>query len=326
MQKKHNTNIHKASKVNYYFILFLVILLLIPYMGISDSILNVLVLALLFGSLSISWDWVGGYTGQLSLGHSIFFGIGAYSSVLLSMHYDLTPWLIMPIAASISALVALILFYPIFKASLSGPYFALTTMGLAVIFETIAANSEFVNGNNGVMLPFKDTGLYWLQSFDQGIFYYSLAILLIILIAISYWIKNSSFGYQLAAIRSDLNAAKSCGINVYGTQAAVTMASAFFTAIGGVFYAQIVTHVDPKVFSVEIAVMIMLPAIVGGQRWLLGPFFGALILELINHILRTTVGADIPALNLMFYGLLMICIVLFLPSGILPSLMKPSKK
>lgn len=298
--------------------LFAVFMLALPFVNSSDYFLYSLSMMLVFAFAGISWDLLGGQAGQLSLGHSVFFGIGAYASALLAEHFGISPWFSMLFAMALGVLVSFVFFYPTFRFGLVGPFFALTTIGVAIIFELMVSNSDALGGASGVMPPMKDPGLYWLQFDDQRSYYFIVLVFVAAVLWLSHRIRYSRMGYQLAAIRGDEAAAEACGVNVGLRKMQVTAISAALTTVGGVLYVQIVTFVDPTVFGIDLAIAIVLAPILGGSGTLLGPLVGAALLTMVNESIRVYVGADIPGLNLFIYGSLLVVVVLLLPEGIVP--------
>lgn len=294
------------------------ILIILPFLSPSNFFTHALVLMLVFAYTGVAWDLLGGYAGQLSLGHSVYFGIGAYCAVLLAEHFGIPPWASMAIAALLAAGVAFIFFYPTFRFGLIGPFFTLTTIGIAAVFALVVANIEPLGGAQGVMLPMKDAGLYWLQYFDERVYYFVGLVMLALVMGISVLVRRSRLGYQLVAVREDEAAAEACGINVGLCKMQITALSAALTAVGGVLYAQVITFVDPTVFSVNVAVTIAVVPIIGGSGWLLGPLVGSVLLTAISESIQLSVGAAVPGLNLFVYGALLILVVLMMPEGITP--------
>ncbi len=297
---------------------FALCMLALPFVNDSNYFLYSLSMMLVFAFAGISWDLLGGQAGQLSLGHSVFFGIGAYTSALLAEHFGISPWVSMAVAAALAMVVSFIFFYPTFRFGLVGPFFALTTIGVAIIFELIVSNADILGGASGIMPPMKAPGIYWLQFDDQRSYYFIALAMVAAVLMLSQRLRHSRMGYQLAAIRGDEAAAEACGINVGLRKMQVTAISAALTAVGGVLYVQIVTFVDPTIFGIDLAIAIVLAPILGGSGTLLGPLVGAALLTAVNESIRVYVGADIPGLNLFVYGSLLIVVVLLLPEGIVP--------
>lgn len=293
-------------------------LIILPFLSNSNFFLYSLATMVVFAYTGVAWDLLGGRAGQLSLGHSVYFGVGAYSSILLFQHFGFTPWFSMPIAGLLAAGIAFLFFFPTFRFGLVGPFFTLTTIGVAMIFELVASNFDAVGGASGLMTPMKEPGLYWLQFSDQRAYYFVGLGMLAIIMLISQWVRNSKLGYQLAAVRGDESAAEACGINVGLRKMQITALSAGLTAIGGVLYAQILTYVGPPIFGVSMAVAIAVGPIIGGSGWLLGPLVGAALLTAISETIQLYVGAAVPGLNLFMYGSLLIFVVLLMPEGIVP--------
>jgi branched-chain amino acid transport system permease protein len=296
-------------------------LLLVP-LGVKDEYyLHVLVGILYFAYMASAWNIVCGYTGQLSLGHSALSGIGGYVSTLLLINAGLSPWLGMLVGALCATGVGVLVGWPCFR--LRGPYFALTTIAFAEILRIWTENTEEIfgielRGAQGLSVPLKGHSPALFQFDGKVPYYYVILAMLVIVMAITWWMERSRMGFYLKAIRADQDAAEALGVNSTRYLLASMAVSSFLTALGGSYYAQYFRYINPERnmgldFSIELALM----GIVGGQGTVLGPVLGAFLLTPAGEITRATLGGKFPGLHLVIYGLVLILAMLFLPKGLI---------
>jgi len=287
-------------------------------LGITDVYLqNVLILTLMYAALSQSWNILGGYCGQISLGHALYFGIGAYSASVLFVNYDVLPWFGMLLGGVLSAVLAVALGYMTFR--LKGHYFAIATLVIAEIGLVLVHNWEFVGGALGIQWPFGPDSLWTLQFARNKVPYIYLALgLLVIVWLATYAIENSRWGYWWRAVKDDPEAAESLGVEVFRSKMAAAAVSAFFTAVGGAFYAAYVSYIDPEsVMSFRFSLLFALPAVLGGIGTLWGAVLGAAILIPLTEITRSYLGGSGSGLDLIIYGALIMVVAIAKPEGLL---------
>lgn len=287
-------------------------------LGITDVYLqNVLILTLMYAALSQSWNILGGYCGQISLGHALYFGIGAYSASVLFVNYDVLPWFGMLVGGGLSAVLAVALGYMTFR--LKGHYFAIATLVIAEIGLVLVHNWEFVGGALGIQWPFGADSIWTLQFARNKVPYIYLALgLLVIVWLATYAIENSRWGYWWRAVKDDPEAAESLGVEVFRSKMAAAAVSAFFTAVGGAFYAAYVSYIDPEsVMSFRFSLLFALPAVLGGIGTLWGAVLGAAILIPLTEITRSYLGGSGSGLDLIIYGALIMVVAIAKPEGLL---------
>ena len=302
------------GKNRYYFLLAL--LCLLPLIVHTPYYVHILIMLFFYAFLAISWNIIGGYGGQLSLGHSVFYGLGAYTSTLLFVNFNLSPWLGMLIGGLVAAFVSVGIGYPCFR--LHGPFFSMSTLAILEVFRIMTVYfSDLTEGSIGVSIPIK-FGLRNLIFEDKRAYLYIMLGFFFLAIFISTWIERSKFGYHLVALREDEDAAESAGVDVPRTKLKALMVSAFLTSMAGTFHAQYALYIDPSgEFSMSLSVLMAIMVILGGAGTLLGPILGALILVPLQEVLRAWFGGNLQGLHLFIYGFLLVIAVLFLPSGIL---------
>jgi branched-chain amino acid transport system permease protein len=279
---------------------------------------HVMIMIFLYGALATAWNILAGYCGQISLGHAVYFGIGAYTSTFLVREAALTPWLGMLVGAALAVVVSQAIGYPVFR--LRGHYFAIATIGFGEIVQTAVLNWDLVGGARGLFVPIKrPDSLLNLQFHDSKAVYYYLALgLLALALGASRWIERSRRGYYFRAIKEDQDAAASLGVRVAREKHAAMAASAALTALGGTFWAQYVLFIDPEsVFPLSLSILICLVAVMGGVGSLWGPVLGAVVLVPLSEGTRVLLGGTGKALDLLIYGALIMAIAVFQPAGLM---------
>ncbi len=283
--------------------------LLVPLLIRTDYMLSIVFRVFLFAGLGLAWNWVGGYSGQLSLGHAAYFGLGAYGLAMFA-NRGVPMW----IAVLLAVLAALFFAGIIGKVSfrLRGPYFALCTIAFAEVLRLTAKNLPSVTGGDvGIQVP-----LLFPHN-TQLSFYYSAVLLTALGIGITYWLEKSKFGYYLMAIREDEDTALSVGVNTANQKLYALLLSAAVTALGGALYGSLFLYIVPdQVLPLEISTELAIVAMLGGAGTLAGPIVGSLILETSSEVFKNF----FKEANMLIYGVLIIVVVLFLPGGIVGTL------
>jgi branched-chain amino acid transport system permease protein len=282
-----------------------VLCLLVPLVVVEDYSLNVLFRIVLFAALGIAWNLVGGYAGQLSLGHAAFFGIGAYGLPLF--HRLGAPILVALALGTLTAVAAALLIGRV-AFRLRGPYFVLSTIAFTEVLRLAAKNLDSVTGGDvGIQPPalFASDPSRW--------FYCSAVVLTAIAFATTVLITRSRFGYQLQAIREDEDTAMACGIDATRTKLLALAISAAFTAVGGALYGSLFFYIVPdQVLATDKSISIAIVAMLGGAGTLTGPIVGAVLLESAQELFKNVFHEA----HLLIYGVLIVLVVLFLPEGI----------
>ncbi len=281
--------------------------------------LHLLTMMLFYAAVSSAWNIVGGFAGQLSLGHAAFFGIGAYTSTLLFIDLGISPWIGMLIGAALATLVSGAIGYPSFR--LRGPFFTLVTIAFAEVLRilTIYAH-DLTKGSIGISVPFRPAvGNFIFRQFSA--YAYVAVAFLAITVLVSLWIENSRLGYYLAALREDEDAAQALGIDTARYKLVAVLVSAFLTALAGTFYAQYIFYIEPfQTFSLDFSVLLAMMAIIGGVGTVWGPVAGAFLVTPLQEVLQAKLGGALQGLHLVIYGTVLILVVILLPQGIVPSL------
>jgi branched-chain amino acid transport system permease protein len=295
-------------KLSWKFFLFLAVVLLatrVPLFVHNNYQLQVLFRITLFAALGLAWNLVGGYAGQLSLGHVAFFGVGAYGLALFTQ-MGIPVWLSVFLAALVATLFAAVIGAIAFR--LRGPYFTLSTIAFAEVLRLTATNLNVTGGAIGLTMP----PLFVYKTF-WGSFYHAALALAAIAFVANYWASRSRFGYYLMAIREDEETAGAVGINTALCKLQALMISAFLTAIGGALYGSAFQFIVPdSVLTLEISVQIAIITMLGGAGTLLGPIVGAVVLLWSSEKFKNQFQES----HLLIYGVLIVLVVLFLPEGI----------
>jgi len=304
------------SKNRWYFALLILLLLVLPLVLNKDFLIHVFILILMYAMVGQAWDIIGGQTGQIAFGNAVFFGVGAYTSTLLYMHVELTPWIGMLAGGVISVIIALIIGYPCFK--LKGHYFLLATLGVGEIARTIFTNWDAVGGALGLFLPFEQESFMTMQFHSSKLpYYYVILAFAVITFVVAFLIRWSKLGYYFNAIREDEDAAKALGINSQKYKFIAFSFSAFLTSLAGTFYAQYLMYIDPySVMPFMLSVQIVLIVILGGMGRLHGPFLGAIVLIPLSEVTRHIFGGTGGGFHLVIYGLLIVLISIYQPAGL----------
>jgi branched-chain amino acid transport system permease protein len=291
-------------------------LLLYPAVFTRPYPRDIMIKIFLYALLAQAWNLLGGYCGQISLGNAVFFGIGAYTSSVLLMRWELSPWLGMLAGMGLAVLVSQAIGFPCFR--LRGHYFAIATIAIGEIVQTIMINWDALGGARGLSLPIKPETFVNFQFHRAKWPYYYIALgLFACVFALTALVERSRPGYYFRAIREDADAASSLGIPLARYKLAAIALSAAFTALGGSFYAQYVLFIDPEsVFPLSLSILICLVAVLGGVGTLWGPFLGAVILIPLSEATRVYFGGTGKAVDLMIYGALIVLVAVFQPAGL----------
>jgi branched-chain amino acid transport system permease protein len=290
---------------------------LFPLVVRDAYFLDSLVLILLWGALSAAWNVAGGYAGQVSIGHAAFFGIGAYSAALLGARFQQSPWLGMLVGVVLSLAAGAAIGY--LSNRLKGPYFALSTIAFSQVLLIIASRWRgFTSGSEGIPVPFRPG--FATLGLGHVAWAYLALVVAILYWAVQVWLEHSRFGYRLAGVREDEDAAQALGIPARRLKVIAVTASAAMTSVGGTLWAQYVSFVDPfYVFSVDLSVRFALNAIIGGMGTALGPYLGSILITSLETYLRATLsnlGSGYTGIYLVVYGVVLIVVVRFVPEGL----------
>ena len=297
------------------FVVVSLILIIVPALIQKPFTMNVLILCTIWSILGMGWNVIGGYAGQISNGHALFFGISAYVGAMTLKYWNMSPWISMWLGVLICMGIAFIIGTPLLR--LRDHYFAISTMALVECTRIIFLNWDFIGGATGISFFNRKLHEWYSWQFtDKHPFYYISLAFMLICIVLTKVIESSKFGYYCRAIKANQDSAESTGINTAQYKRFAYMISAGIVAIGGSLYAQYLQYIDPQVLMpLSNSMLIVLVCVMGGVGTIWGPVLGAFLMMHINEYARSFF-VQFSGLNLVVYGILVIVVVLFLPKGL----------
>jgi branched-chain amino acid transport system permease protein len=299
----------------YVSLILLIVMFLVPVVMGTPFWTNLFVLLFVFSALSVAWNVVGGYAGQLSLGHAVFYGIGGYTATLLTQNFGISPWIGMLAGAAISAAVAILISYPTLR--LRGPFFALATIAILEVVRLLVIHEEsWTGGSSGISLPL-NIGWAWIV-FREKINYVIIAFGLFLFVTwVSWYIRKSRIGHYLIAIREREDAALAVGIHTVRVKIIAAVVSAMLTSIIGTFHITYLTFVDPSsAFSLELSIQVAMFALIGGLGTVSGPIAGTFLVLPIAELARGWLSSVGNGMHGLIYGLILVAVVLTIPRGL----------
>jgi len=302
-----------VMKKNLTLIILGIVCLVFPLVVHSDYYQHLVIIAFIWVIVGSSWNLLAGYTGQVSFGHAMFFGVGAYTAGIIATKLGISAWWGMMFGGIVAMLIGLFVGWVCFR--LRGPYFALGTLAGGEVFRLIATNWEsMTEGMVGILI---------IQSFRSKLPYYYIALLLAFACVYAiHLIMKSKLGYYFVSIREDQDAAESLGINTLLYKNVSLLVSSFFTGMAGAFYMNYMAFIDPEVvFSLHyISIMAILVGIVGGVGTIMGPAVGAFIMVGVQETFRSSFFGLAPKWvsqgHAMAFGLLVVFVIMYLANGV----------
>jgi branched-chain amino acid transport system permease protein len=282
----------------------------------SGVVLNLTMMALYGCLMAQSWNMLGGYGGQFSFGHALFFGTGAYLQAIAQVQWHLNPWLALPLAILAASAVGLFFGALSFRYGLRGSYFALVTLAFAEVFRILSLSVPFTGGGVGMMVALREGAANMQFADRRGFVWLALGLVTLGLLATT-WLRHSRLGARLQAVRDNEDAARAIGVDPFRVKLGAIGLSAAFMGAAGAFYVQVFQYIDPGIaYGPHTSIEALVAAIVGGLGTLWGPVLGAVALHLLADFTRNLFGA-LPGINMVIYGCVLIAIVMFAPRGIL---------
>ena len=296
-------------------------LLLAPAVA-GDYLLSILILCLYFSFVGQAWNVMMGFAGQLSLGHSLYVGLGAYTSAALFVHYQTVPWIGMLVGMAVAGAAGAVIGGLGFRFGIRGVYFALLTIAFAEFTRVGFDHFGWVGGSSGLFLPVEyrsDSDLLTLRG-APVMFYYVMLAFTAGALVLARVILASKIGYYWQAIREDQEAAQALGINVFRYKMLAVVLSAALTSMAGTFYAFYYNNLYPEtIFSMHKSIEILLGPVVGGLGTLFGPIVGAFLLTTLGEVMTGVAEhIDLDGIKQLFLGLCLLVIILFRPAGVWP--------
>lgn len=292
---------------------------LLPLLVFMDDAhwLNIIAFTYLMGGLAMAWNIIGGFGGQFSLGHGVFFGIGAYLTARLYISFEWSPWLTMLPIAVLAAGVAMLISWPTFR--LRGPFFAIATLAFNEVAFVLANHFESLTGGpRGLMIPFK-AGFANMIFRERWQYALLMFVFVAVVVGVTVWLRRSRLGYYLLAVREDEDAARASGINVLRVKLRGMALSAALTSIGGTLFTMYLRFIDPPtLFTLpEVGVKFALLSLIGGVGTIAGPLLGAALIVPFENYLRGELSNALPGMSLAILGLLMVLAALFMKHGLM---------
>jgi len=305
----------------------LVVLAVFPVFA-SGYLLAVGFLILYFAYVGQAWNIMMGFAGQLSLGHSLYVGVGAYAAAALYVHFGLSPWIGLGASIAFCALAGAVIGFLAFRFGVSGVYFAILTIAFAEFARIGFDHFTWVRGSSGLFLPvanYAENDLWNLRG-SPRMFYYLMLGLTVAAFVLSHALLRSRMGYYWLAIRESPEAAQALGVNLFRYKMIAVVLSAAMTSLAGVVYAFYYNNLFPEqIFHISRSIELILGPIIGGIGTLAGPIIGAFLLTGLAEGLRELMlqlGVEVPGVKQVFYGLCLLLVVIFLPDGVWPPLAK----
>jgi branched-chain amino acid transport system permease protein len=286
----------------------------------GQHVLTALIVALHAAYMALAWNVAAGYAGQFSLGHSLFYGIGAYASTMLYLKLGLTPWAGMFAGAALAGVIGVLLALGVYRYNVRGIFFALVTLGAAEVAKGLADNWDWIKGPVGILLTMKSApGEFFFLRREP--YYYVALAMVVAMIAISLVLERSRLGQHFLAVREDEAAAEASGVDTYRAKTAAIGLSAALTAFAGSFYAQFYLYVSPEtVLTFEPQLTMMLGTMVGGAGTALGPVLGSVLFSGLGEALRNLPFENTRQVVIgskLVYAILLIVILIYLPGGLI---------
>src|SRR5438477_9423247 len=304
-----------------------VLLVALPLM-VGNYALSVVTLILYSAYAGQAWNVMMGFAGQLSLGHALYVGVGAYTAGALFVHYGIGPWIGLWLAILLCVALGLLIGFLAFRFSISGVYFALLTIAFAEFTRIGFDHLAWTGGPGGMFLKVAQRDAWDILNFRGPplMYYYAMLGLCVFAFILCFYLLKSKAGFYWQAIRENEEAAQALGINVFRWKMVAVAISSAMTAVSGVFFAFYYNNLFPEqIFHISRSIEIILGPVIGGVGTLFGPVLGAAVLTLLSEGITESLAAfgwDIPGIKQVFYGVVLLAVVMFLPHGIWPTLAK----
>jgi branched-chain amino acid transport system permease protein len=291
------------------------VLAAVPLLVHSNVVLNFLVVTLMIALAGQGWNILGGYGGQYSFGHAAFFGTGAYVTAILQVGYGANAWIGFAAGIIAGAGIGAIIGGLAFRAGLRSSYFALVTLAFAEVLRILASVAPITGAGVGILIKL-DPRPESFQFQSRAAFYFVILALVTVALAIAKFLEHTRFGAWLIAVRENEDAAMALGVNVFAVKLGAMVISAAITAAAGCFYAQYFLFIDaPLAYGTWISIEALLTPIIGGVGTVFGPLLGALAVKALGESAKFVTG-DVPGLDLMIYGAMLVLVIGFAPHGL----------
>jgi branched-chain amino acid transport system permease protein len=308
----------------------LALLCVFPFFA-SGYLLAVGFLILYFAYVGQAWNVMMGFAGQLSLGHSLYVGLGAYASAALYFHFGTSPWIGMAAAIAVCAIAGAVIGFLAFRFGVAGVYFAILTIAFAEFARIGFDHFKWVQGSSGLFLPVANytSNDLWNLRGSPVMFYYLMLALTAAAFVLCHALLRSRMGYYWLAIRESPEAAQALGVNIFRYKMYAVVLSSAMTSLAGVMFAFYYNNLFPEqIFHISRSIELILGPIIGGIGTLVGPLIGAFVITGLAEGMREVMlrlGVDVPGMKQVFYGVLLLLVVVFLPHGIWPAIARKLK-
>jgi branched-chain amino acid transport system permease protein len=307
-----------------------IVLIALPAM-VGNYALSVVTLILYFAYTGQAWNVMMGFAGQLSLGHALYVGVGAYAAGGLFFHYGVGPWAGLWLAMLLCVALGLVIGFLAFRFGVSGVYFALLTIAFAEFTRIGFDHLDWLGGPGGMFLRVAQRDTWDILNFRGPplMYYYAILFLCGAALALCNLLLKSKAGYYWQAIRENEEAAQALGINTFRWKMLAVAISSAMTSVSGVFFAFYYNNLFPEqIFHISRSIEIILGPIIGGVGTLFGPILGAAVLTLLSDGITeglAAMGWEIPGIKQVFYGVVLLAVIMFLPNGIWPFIARKLK-
>lgn len=293
---------------------FIIAALLFPVAIKDQFVIRLAMFAFIWAAFSVAWNLFSGYSGYISFGHAVFFGVGALLSTWLQVNFGVTPWIGMLAGGVAAVLLAIIVGYVTFSAGLSGIYFGLSMLTFPLIAGAVIIWLGYIQ----ITIPIEAQNPVLYMSFSGITGYYYTALLLFgLTFLVSWWVKRNRLGYYLHAIKASEEAAESLGVNTLRYKIYALSLSAFLSALIGTLYVQAnFIFATSGIFSLHLSAKPVILSVAGGLGTIFGPVVAAFTLFPFAELLREQFGSQIPGIDGIVYGVVLIMVVLYYPDGI----------
>ncbi|WP_258358583.1 branched-chain amino acid ABC transporter permease [Moorella sulfitireducens] len=317
IKEKKNTLTWTQLEFRLALIIF-VALACVPLIIKQPYLIHIFIMALLYAYVAQCWNLLGGVAGQFSIGHIMYFGVGAYAAIFLFTKMSISPWIGMVFAGIMAAILGLFVSFLGLRYGLKGDYYALFTLALSQMLKLIVTNIKTLGGAMGIYIPLKGFSLVNMQFRTKIAYFYIALVMVVVITFIVYRIITTRIGMYFVALRENESAAEALGVDTTRYKTIATIISAVFTGMGGTLFAMYTMYIDPEItFGLGPNFEFILMAIIGGKGSLLGPVVGSLILKPLAEFTRAIFGGGRPGVFLMIYGALLATVILFLPNGLM---------